>query len=107
LQTVITYVAGLGGYVPLYDAKMETTVKGLYVAGDTAGIEEASTAMEEGRIAALSAVESLGLMTQQKAVSRRMEAYGRLREFRIGHSARFEIRENDPYGEREKYEQRI
>jgi thioredoxin reductase len=79
-----TYVESLGGYVPLYDEKMETTVKGLHVAGDAAGIEEASTAMEEGRIAAISAVESLGYMTQQRACALRTAAYERLESFRIG-----------------------
>ncbi len=49
-----------GGYVSIHDENYETTVPGIYVAGDVAGVEEASTAMEQGRIAGLSAVHSLG-----------------------------------------------
>ncbi len=36
----------LGGHVPLHDENMETTVPGVYVAGDVTGVEEASSAME-------------------------------------------------------------
>jgi thioredoxin reductase len=103
-----TWVSGLGGHVPLYDEKMETTAKGIYVAGDVAGIEEASTAMEEGRIAAVSAVESLGLITQFKACAMRAAAYDRLKNFRIGPFGR--IRDQGKqfiWREREKYEQRV
>ncbi len=51
----------LGGHVPLHDANMETTLPGVYVAGDITGVEEASTAMEEGRLAGIAAAEALGL----------------------------------------------
>jgi thioredoxin reductase len=103
-----TYVGSLGGYVPLYDEKMETTVKGLYVAGDAAGIEEASTAMEEGRVAAISAVESLGYMTQQRACALRTAAYERLKSFRIGPFG--EMRDQGKrfiWRERQKYEEGV
>lgn len=46
----------LGGFVPLHAPFMATLVDGLYVAGDAAGIGEASTAMVEGEIAGVSAV---------------------------------------------------
>lgn len=54
------YIAELGGHVPLRDENMETTVKGIYVAGDAGGVEEASSAMITGRIAGLAAAASLG-----------------------------------------------
>ncbi|MGE5579207.1 MAG: NAD(P)/FAD-dependent oxidoreductase [Bacillota bacterium] len=54
------YIPELGGFVPLYDENMETTAKGVFVAGDVAGIEEASTAMAAGRLAGLSVAYSLG-----------------------------------------------
>jgi sarcosine oxidase subunit alpha len=38
---------------------MQTSVKGVYVAGDASGIEEASTAMIEGKIAGLAAAIQL------------------------------------------------
>ena len=49
----------LGGEVPYRNAFMETSVEGIYVAGDASGIEEASSAMLEGRLAGLDAVEKL------------------------------------------------
>lgn len=54
------YVPELGGHVPLRNEKLETSVKGLYVAGDVSGVEEASAAMVEGRLAGASAALSLG-----------------------------------------------
>ncbi len=54
------YVPELGGDVPLRDKYMRTSVPWIYVAGDAAGIEEASSAMLEGQIAGLSAARSLG-----------------------------------------------
>lgn len=54
------YIPSLGGYVPMRDENLQTTVNGIYVAGDTAEVEEASSAMVEGTIAGLSAAESLG-----------------------------------------------
>jgi len=50
----------LGGWVPIHNNRLETTVSGIYVAGDVSGIEEASTALEEGRLAGISAASSLG-----------------------------------------------
>ncbi len=54
------YVAPLGGYVPIRDRTMRTSNDKFWVAGDAAGIEEASSAMIEGRIAGLSAAKYLG-----------------------------------------------
>ena len=54
------FIPESGGYVALHDDSMHTTIKGIYVAGDSSGIEEASTAMIEGKIAGLSAAMSLG-----------------------------------------------
>jgi len=60
------YIKELGGHVPIHDESMETTVPGIYVAGDSSGIEEASIAIEEGRLAGLSAVESLGYISKDE-----------------------------------------
>ena len=54
------FVPQLGGNVPLRDEHMETTVRGVYVAGDACGVEEATAAMIEGKIAGLSAAASIG-----------------------------------------------
>ncbi len=74
-------VPELGGYVPLRTQYMETTVDGVYVAGDAAGIEEASTAMMEGKIAGISAAFSLGLRSDE-AEKERVKAIKWLEEFR-------------------------
>ncbi|MCC8126590.1 MAG: NAD(P)/FAD-dependent oxidoreductase [Clostridiales bacterium] len=49
------YIPELGGYVPKIDDYRRTTVKGLYAAGDSSGIEEATSAQLTGRLAALTA----------------------------------------------------
>lgn len=54
------YIPELGGHVPVRSADMETSIKGLYIAGDVCGIEEASSAMVEGQLAGLCAAASLG-----------------------------------------------
>jgi sarcosine oxidase subunit alpha len=56
----LQYIPEAGGYVALHDESMQTSVKGVYVAGDASGIEEASTAMIEGKIAGLAAAIQLG-----------------------------------------------
>lgn len=56
----MTYVPELGGYVPFHDRNTRTSVDWIYIAGDASGIEEASTALVEGRLAGLCAAESLG-----------------------------------------------
>jgi thioredoxin reductase len=78
-----TYVPSLGGHVPLHGENMETTVPGIYVAGDIAGIEEASTAMEEGRLAGLAAAEALGYGSEETA-HRKESARAVLDQLRAG-----------------------
>jgi NADPH-dependent 2,4-dienoyl-CoA reductase/sulfur reductase-like enzyme len=53
----LVFSPALGGWVPLHNAFLETTVPGIYVAGDAAGIEEASTALEEGHLAGIAAYQ--------------------------------------------------
>jgi sarcosine oxidase subunit alpha len=63
----LVYIPELGGIAPLHDKTMETTVHGIYAAGDAAGIGEANTAMMEGKVAALSCIDSLQLSTDESA----------------------------------------
>jgi len=51
-----------GGYVPVCDAYGETSIEGVFVAGDVSGVEEASSAMIEGRIAGIATAEYLGFI---------------------------------------------
>lgn len=54
------FIPELGGHVPLRDNNLETSVPGLYVAGDAAGVEEATAAILEGELTGISAARALG-----------------------------------------------
>lgn len=85
----LTFNGTFGGYIPLHNEKMETSKEGIYVAGDTTGVEEANTALEEGKLAGISAAESLGLISSDSADNLRSEIWKRLNALRLG-----------PFGER-------
>ncbi len=77
------FVPTLGGHVPIHNEDLETTVEGIYVAGDIAGIEEASIAMEEGRLAGIAAAESLGY-AREEATKLKKEIKERVQQLRRG-----------------------
>lgn len=77
------YLPTLGGNVALHDDDLQTTVPGIYVAGDVSGIEEASSAMLEGRLAGLAAAESL-LGTSEKIKELKAEIRTGLAKLREG-----------------------
>lgn len=54
-----------GGQVPVCDEYGRTSLPGVFVAGDVAGIEEASSAMIEGRMAGILASEYLGYIEEK------------------------------------------
>ncbi len=71
------------GYLPDCDEAGATSVPGIYVAGDVSGIEEASSAMIEGRIAGISAARFLGFLGEEEQSEKIKElerALGSLRE---------------------------
>lgn len=78
------YLPQMGGYLPDHDARMETSVPGIYTAGDIAGVEEASTAMEEGRLAGISAAASLGYLEKEQEASLSGTVWERLDSLRSG-----------------------
>jgi hypothetical protein len=80
-------------------------VSGIYVAGDLAGIEEASTAMEEGRLAALSVVAALGKASREAVDELKGDIFKRLDLLRSGFFGRFR-REGKDAIEREYADQR-
>lgn len=86
------YLPELSGFVPLHDELMESSIPGVYVAGDVAGIEEASSAMEEGKLAGTAAGISLGKIDKASGEKYLAQAGERLRALRLG-----------PYGD-ERYE---
>lgn len=79
----IVYISDLGGNVAWHDDNMQTSIAGIYVAGDASGIEEASTAMLEGRIAGAAAFQSLkGINHQAEEIIKASKA--ELAEIRQG-----------------------
>jgi thioredoxin reductase len=80
---VTLYSEALGGVTPLHSPFMQTTVPDIFVGGDCAGVGEASSAMEEGRIAGLTMAELLGYPSRRIARPRQ-EALERLEELRKG-----------------------
>lgn len=78
------FIPAFGGHVPLHDSNMETTVEGVYVAGDITGVEEASSAMEEGNMAGVCAAWALGYLSQEEAQEKKEQIQRRLNVLRSG-----------------------
>ena len=73
-----------GGQVPICDEYGETSIKGIFVAGDVSGIEEASSAMIEGRIAGIAASHYLGYMDEEELKTKAKEQEDALDGLRQG-----------------------
>ena len=72
-----------GGHVALLSEYGETSVEGIYCAGDVAGIEEASSAMIQGRSVASHVSMKAGYLTEDEFESKYQgyqEALGQLRQ---------------------------
>ncbi|MBF0543622.1 MAG: FAD-dependent oxidoreductase [Candidatus Riflebacteria bacterium] len=87
----MVYISELGGLVPIHDANMMTSNPRIYVAGDASGIEEATTAILAGRIAAAKAVESLKGHTPEgdKIIKDAQEELKNLRSGAVGERIRW------------------
>ena len=73
-----------GGVVPKCDEYGETSIPGIFVAGDVSGIEEASSAMIEGRIAGYAAAEHLGFLDSEEKKKRSEASEKALESLRQG-----------------------
>lgn len=73
------YVHEVGGWVPIRDAVMQMTVPGIFAAGDGAGVAGALVAVEEGRVAGITAAEQAGAISANEAAQRRVTPLARLR----------------------------
>ncbi|MCK5801408.1 MAG: FAD-dependent oxidoreductase [Lentisphaeria bacterium] len=80
----MTHVGELGGRIPLHDSVLNTSIDGVYVAGDVSGVEEASSAMEEGRLAAVSALTALGRISRPQSDEMKSEIARSLAQLRRG-----------------------
>ncbi|ANY69006.1 sarcosine oxidase subunit alpha [Paenibacillus sp. BIHB 4019] len=59
------YMKELGGHIPLHSEAMQTSMAGLYVAGNITGVESALVAMAQGQLAATSICKEVGLLGEQ------------------------------------------
>lgn len=84
LQMEMEYSEPLGGFLPVHDENQETSIEGIFVAGDVAGIEEASTAMDEGRLAGLIVSKRLDCVGGNKYEELKLEILNSLKELRLG-----------------------
>ncbi len=81
------YIPQLCGHVAIRDRSMRTTNPNVWVAGDAAGIEEASSAMVEGRIAGLSIAHELGYVEDKEYREKSALYWERLNALRNGEAS--------------------
>ncbi len=104
----LVFSSVLGGHLPVHNEDMETTIEGIYIAGDASGVEEASTAMEEGRLAGIDMTRKLGYLSQDQATSKKESVEQSLSALRSGpfgyqrHKAKLEIFEQSKQFEQNK-----
>lgn len=75
----------LGGWLPEVDADLQTSVPGVWVAGDGGGVAGALVAQLEGELAGIAAARSLGAVTENDFSKRKhglLRKLGRWRRFR-------------------------
>jgi NADPH-dependent 2,4-dienoyl-CoA reductase/sulfur reductase-like enzyme len=75
------YDAGRGGWIPVHDECMRTSIPGVYIAGEVAGIGGAHAAMAEGRLAGLNAARELGKRVAESAIEDARRERARHRTF--------------------------
>lgn len=73
-----------GGTVPVVNSCGETTLSGIFAAGDVAGIEEASSAMITGRLAGAAAANKLGFLSDEDFVEVSAQMKNSLRQLHEG-----------------------
>ncbi|MFZ5974114.1 MAG: FAD-dependent oxidoreductase [Bacillota bacterium] len=73
-----------GGLVPVCNTFGETSVQGIFCAGDVSGIEEASSAMIQGYIAGAAAARRSGYITDEVFLKKEQKLYASLGQLRGG-----------------------
>jgi NADPH-dependent 2,4-dienoyl-CoA reductase/sulfur reductase-like enzyme len=76
------YDADSGGWITRHDDNQETSLAGVYLAGEVGGIGGADVAEEEGRIAAIAALRALGRVRADGRRKEEAKSRGRLAEAR-------------------------
>lgn len=83
----LAFAASLGGLAPAVDARLQSPIPNVFVAGDAAGVGSVAAAIAEGRVAGLAAAAALGLMRAEEAVSAAVAAGGQELAWRMGERA--------------------
>jgi NADPH-dependent 2,4-dienoyl-CoA reductase/sulfur reductase-like enzyme len=78
------FIPVFSGWVPVHNDEMESSAKGIFVVGDVTGIEEANTALEEGRLAGVGVSRQLNLISDEEAERLKKEIWDRLISLRSG-----------------------
>ncbi len=84
LKLKFEYINELGGYVPAHNENLETSKGNVYIAGDLAGIEEANSAMEEGKLVGIAVANKLGYIKDSETDLLKKEINTRLDHLRLG-----------------------
>jgi NADPH-dependent 2,4-dienoyl-CoA reductase/sulfur reductase-like enzyme len=79
------FVPTLGGHLPIHNHEMRTTQPDIYVAGDISGVEEASTAMEEGKLASVGVAAGLKRISPDRAAALSAGIWENLNALRCGY----------------------
>jgi len=80
----MAFSSPLGGRLPLHNEYLETSRPHVLIAGDLSGIEEASTALDEGRLAGTRAAMGLGLLSSEAGEKQQAELMTRIASLRQG-----------------------
>ncbi len=78
------YNGELGGFIPAHNEDLESSVSGVFISGDVSGIEEATAAMEEGRLAAISSCFKLNMLDERDFFFKKGEIIKKLDQLRSG-----------------------
>jgi D-hydroxyproline dehydrogenase subunit alpha len=68
-----------GWFAPMHDQNMESTQRGIFVAGDVTDVAGSKAALVAGQIAGLNAVHQLGLLDEKTLAERLAPLYSKLR----------------------------
>lgn len=85
-------VPEFGGYVPKRDMYLETSIENIFIAGDVGGVEEASAAMVEGRLAGLALAQKLGSKNLEQEIEATLKSLDILRSGEVGIKIRSGLR---------------
>jgi thioredoxin reductase len=71
--TPLAFSAELGGLIPVIDNALQSSVRGIFVAGDAAGVGSVAAMIAEGRLAGIAAAASLGLASEEDVAAVRAD----------------------------------